>query len=156
MLLGKDGSEGLDLSFVTNVIFIEQIWDKSLEEQVVARAWRIGATGAVEVETLIAENSVEVTMSDIEAQLSRGATTSSQSNPLRAHNAEKTGHYQRAKLQFLLQNLKLISTSDNSPLVMGTAKHATVATEKKRQADPSCTSELLIQNNRRRKVQFAL
>lgn len=31
MLLGKDGSEGLDLSFVTNIFFLEQVWDKSLQ-----------------------------------------------------------------------------------------------------------------------------
>jgi SNF2 family DNA or RNA helicase len=60
LLLTKDGSEGLDLSFVTNVIFLEEVFDKSLEDQVVARAWRMGAKGKVSVETLIAKNSMEV------------------------------------------------------------------------------------------------
>eukprot|EP00977_Amphora_coffeiformis_P027985 scaffold34676_cov176-Amphora_coffeaeformis.AAC.14 len=67
MLLGKDGSEGLDLSFVTHIFFLEEIWDKSLAEQTVARAWRMGARGAVEVETIIAQDTVEETMKALEA-----------------------------------------------------------------------------------------
>jgi SNF2 family DNA or RNA helicase len=59
LLLTKDGSEGLDLSFVTNIIFLEEVFDKSLEDQVVARAWRMGAKDKVTVETLIAKNSME-------------------------------------------------------------------------------------------------
>lgn len=59
LLLTKDGSEGLDLSFVTNVIFLEEIFDKSLMDQVVARAWRMGANGRVTIETLIAKNTIE-------------------------------------------------------------------------------------------------
>lgn len=66
ILLGKDGSEGLDLSFVTHIIFLEQVWDKSLESQAVSRAWRMGAKGPVEVETLIAENSIEEQMAALE------------------------------------------------------------------------------------------
>lgn len=62
LLLTKDGSEGLDLSFVTNIVFLEQIYDKSLQNQAVARAWRMGASGPVEVETLIASNTVEEAM----------------------------------------------------------------------------------------------
>ena len=62
MLLSNDGSEGLDLSFVTHIFFLEEIWEKSLSDQAVARAWRMGAKGRVEVETLIAENTVEETM----------------------------------------------------------------------------------------------
>ena len=79
MLLGRDGSEGLDLSFVTrkcsccasflffkfsvtltcirghaDIFFLEEIWDKALAEQTVARAWRMGAKGPVEVETILA------------------------------------------------------------------------------------------------------
>jgi SNF2 family DNA or RNA helicase len=59
LLLTKDGSEGLDLSFVTNIIFLEEIFDKSLADQAIARAWRMGAKGKVTVETLIAKNSIE-------------------------------------------------------------------------------------------------
>jgi SNF2 family DNA or RNA helicase len=62
MLLSKDGSEGLDISFVTHIFFLEEIWDKSLQDQTVARAWRMGATGRVEVETLLANESVESLM----------------------------------------------------------------------------------------------
>jgi SNF2 family DNA or RNA helicase len=67
LLLTKDGAEGLDLSFVTNIIFLDEIFDKSLREQAVARAWRMGATGSVKVETLVAKNSVEESMGEIDA-----------------------------------------------------------------------------------------
>lgn len=33
MLLGKEGSHGLDLSFVTNIILLDEMYDKSLQEQ---------------------------------------------------------------------------------------------------------------------------
>jgi len=63
LLLTKDGAEGLDLSFTTHMFFFEEIFDKSLERQAVARAWRMGATGQVKCETLLAGKSVEETMS---------------------------------------------------------------------------------------------
>jgi hypothetical protein len=59
LLLTKDGSEGLDLSFVTNIVFFEEIYDQALQDQSVARAWRMGAKGQVDVETLIARHSLE-------------------------------------------------------------------------------------------------
>lgn len=65
LLLTKDGSEGLDLSFVTHIFLLEEIWDKALEDQVVARAWRMGARSRVEVETLVAQHSVEEIMMDV-------------------------------------------------------------------------------------------
>lgn len=34
LLLGKRGAHGLDLSFVTHMFLMEQIWDRSLETQV--------------------------------------------------------------------------------------------------------------------------
>lgn len=40
MLLGKDGSHDLDLSSVTHVFFLDDSIDKSLESQVVARAYQ--------------------------------------------------------------------------------------------------------------------
>lgn len=33
MLLGKEGSHGLDLSFVTNIILLDEMYDRSLQEQ---------------------------------------------------------------------------------------------------------------------------
>lgn len=65
MLLGKDGAVGLDLSFVTHIFLMDQIWDRSLEMQVVARAHRMGAKGAVLVEQLVMGGTVEEKMSDM-------------------------------------------------------------------------------------------
>jgi SNF2 family DNA or RNA helicase len=113
MLLGKDGSEGLDLSFVTHIIFLEQVWDKSLENQVVARAWRMGAKGSVDVETLVAEHSIEETMLFLEKDLGQNQNDSDGSAPgiqnfRSTAKGKKRSEYQQAKVHYLLNNLKLI------------------------------------------------
>jgi hypothetical protein len=59
MLLGKDGSHGLNLQFVTHIFFLDEILDKSLESQVVSRAYRMGASEHVFVEQLVSRNSIE-------------------------------------------------------------------------------------------------
>jgi hypothetical protein len=97
MLLSKDGSEGLDLSFVTHIFFLEEILDKSLQDQAIARAWRMGATGRVEVETLIAKNSVEETMLSME-------TSSQKDIPPTAIGLREQ---QQTQTKFLLQSLRL-------------------------------------------------
>jgi len=114
MLLGKDGSEGLDLSFVTHVIFLEQIWDKSLEDQVVARAWRMGATSSVSVETLVAENSIEQTMFFLEKRLDENHSedNSSAFQDIRSGSNAKKRSEQHAKVHYLLKNLKLIANGN--------------------------------------------
>ncbi|KAJ7544027.1 hypothetical protein O6H91_09G062200 [Diphasiastrum complanatum] len=64
MVLIMDGSAalGLDLSFVTHVYLMEPIWDRSMEEQVISRAHRMGATRPVYVETLAMRSTVEEQM----------------------------------------------------------------------------------------------
>lgn len=64
MVLLMDGSAalGLDLSFVTHVYLMEPIWDRSMEEQVVSRAHRMGATRPILVETLAMRGTIEEQM----------------------------------------------------------------------------------------------
>ncbi|KAA8537325.1 hypothetical protein F0562_026988 [Nyssa sinensis] len=64
MVLLMDGSAalGLDLSFVTHVFLMEPIWDRSMEEQVISRAHRMGATRPIHVETLAMRGTVEEQM----------------------------------------------------------------------------------------------
>ncbi|XP_074572735.1 F-box protein At3g54460 [Curcuma longa] len=64
MVLLMDGSAalGLDLSFVTNVFLMEPIWDRSMEEQVISRAHRMGATRPISVETLAMHGTIEEQM----------------------------------------------------------------------------------------------
>lgn len=62
LLLTEIGSHGLDLSFVTHVFLMEEIWDKSLEQQVVSRAHRMGASQSVVVEQLVMRNTIETLM----------------------------------------------------------------------------------------------
>mmetsp|Transcript_12843 Transcript_12843/g.37305 ORF Transcript_12843/g.37305 Transcript_12843/m.37305 type:complete len:338 (+) Transcript_12843:223-1236(+) len=107
-LLGKDGSEGLDLSFVTHIIFVEKVYDKSLEEQAVARAWRMGASGAVQVETLIAQESVEETMRDLDESMNVAALSSVVAATTTKGGTETT---QAAKVHYLLKTARLIANN---------------------------------------------
>jgi SNF2 family DNA or RNA helicase len=123
MLLGKDGSEGLDLSFVTHIIFLEQVWDKSLENQVVSRAWRMGARGPVHVETLIAQDSIEETMATLERGFDYDDDDANLAVTLEMRSVSdgsNTSEYQRAKMHYLLKHLKLISNANT--LAFGAGK----------------------------------
>ena len=106
MLLGKDGSEGLDLSFVTHIFFLEEIWDKSLVEQTVARAWRMGARGAVEVDTIIAQDTVEETMKAFEAGQLTDIPDSKEDDTL---SYVKQRDHQQRKTHVLLKSLRFIT-----------------------------------------------
>ncbi|OQR97757.1 F-box protein [Thraustotheca clavata] len=59
LFMTEIGAIGLDLSFVTHIFLMDEIWDKSVEAQVIARAHRMGATGAVVVEQLEMRGSME-------------------------------------------------------------------------------------------------
>lgn len=62
LLMDGSGALGLDLSFVTHVFLMEPIWDKSMEEQVISRAHRMGATRPIHVETLAMHGTIEEQM----------------------------------------------------------------------------------------------
>ncbi|CAD5325799.1 unnamed protein product [Arabidopsis thaliana] len=62
LLMDGSGALGLDLSFVTHVFLMEPIWDKSLEEQVISRAHRMGAKRPIFVETLTMRGTIEEQM----------------------------------------------------------------------------------------------
>jgi len=127
MLLGKDGSHGLDLSFVTHIFFLDEILDKSIESQVVARAYRMGAKERVQVEQLVSRHSVEelivqmnreTTVKDLYEHNNKGKKVDTSHNSLPTkHKKEARSNLaiiekaqQQAKVHFLLSNLKLIRT----------------------------------------------
>ncbi|KAK9682224.1 hypothetical protein RND81_10G059400 [Saponaria officinalis] len=64
MVLVMDGTAalGLDLSFVNYVFLMEPIWDRSMEEQVISRAHRMGAVRPIHVETLAMSDTIEEQM----------------------------------------------------------------------------------------------
>ena len=62
LLLDVVGAVGLDLSFVSHIFLLDPIWDKSLEDQVISRAHRLGAKRSITVEKLIARGTVEQMM----------------------------------------------------------------------------------------------
>nr|GMC82284.1 F-box protein At3g54460 isoform X1 [Ipomoea batatas] len=59
LLMDGSAALGLDLSFVSRVYVMEPIWDKSMEEQVISRAHRMGATRPIFVETLAMSGTIE-------------------------------------------------------------------------------------------------
>lgn len=59
LLMDESGAVGLDLSMVCWVFLMEPLADKSLEEQIVSRAHRMGARDLVHVEVLVMKDSAE-------------------------------------------------------------------------------------------------
>ena len=70
--MDESGALGLDLSFVEYVFLMEPIRDKSLEEQVISRAHRMGACREVNVEIIAMKGTYEEAMlrrsGDLESQ----------------------------------------------------------------------------------------
>ena len=99
LLLGKDGSHGLDLSFVSHIFFMDEILDKSLESQVISRAYRMSTNmnvkNGVVIEKLVAKNSIEEVIED-----------SSKSSTNHNHNDKES--LSHTKLHYLLQKLRPI------------------------------------------------
>ncbi|KAJ0101488.1 hypothetical protein Patl1_05383 [Pistacia atlantica] len=62
LLMDGSAALGLDLSFVTHVFLMEPIWDRSMEEQVISRAHRMGASRPIHVETLAMRGTIEEQM----------------------------------------------------------------------------------------------
>ncbi|GMF09838.1 unnamed protein product [Phytophthora lilii] len=93
LLLTEVGSHGLDLSFVTHIFLMDEIWDKSLEQQVISRAHRMGANQAVVVEQLWMRGSVESQM-------------------LRPHEADETQPELERKTSAMLASPSRIKTQE--------------------------------------------
>ena len=60
LLMDVSGAVGLNLHFVSHVFLMDPIPDVSLEEQIIARAWRMGAKETVRIPS--SEGSVEHTL----------------------------------------------------------------------------------------------
>eukprot|EP00055_Hartaetosiga_balthica_P016667 m.106175 g.106175 ORF g.106175 m.106175 type:complete len:1315 (-) comp9148_c0_seq1:1654-5598(-) len=82
LVIGSDGAVGLDLSFVTHIFLMEEVWDKAEESQVIARAWRMGCKQTVVVEKLIMDNSVEQILMQWNEEDEEGQTLISKRNHL--------------------------------------------------------------------------
>eukprot|EP00050_Salpingoeca_kvevrii_P001627 m.175107 g.175107 ORF g.175107 m.175107 type:complete len:1162 (-) comp10420_c0_seq15:114-3599(-) len=72
MLLGMIGSRGLDLSFATHIYLLDEIWDRALYDQVVARAWRMGTRTPCKIRKLIMRGSLEEDMHRINNAMEDG------------------------------------------------------------------------------------
>eukprot|EP00978_Attheya_sp_CCMP212_P025477 scaffold82005_cov57-Attheya_sp.AAC.3 len=115
MLLSRDGSHGLDLSFVTHMFFMEEIWDKSLEQQVVARSYRMGTKGHVEIEQLVSRNSVEELMANMNDREGEQSAVRLSENGA-PHEVKRLKHAVHTKQSYLLKSLRLIRNDMNGIL----------------------------------------
>lgn len=107
LLLTEVGSHGLDLSFVTHVFLLEEIWDKSLEKQVVSRAHRMGARQAVVVEQLVMRDTIEGLLLRMNEQILKR-----QERRLKAAEAEELLLINRGEQEELGQQHQLKGTSN--------------------------------------------
>ena len=57
--IGKLGSVGLDLSYVTHIYLMEPLLDIALEDQLISRAYRLGTTQSVQVTLCIMKHTLE-------------------------------------------------------------------------------------------------
>ncbi|KAE8984469.1 hypothetical protein PF005_g22159 [Phytophthora fragariae] len=117
LLLSNLGSHGLDLSFVSHIFLLEEIWDKSVEMQVISRAHRMGARRSVVVEQLWMRGTVECQLTSTNQQLFKSEHSiedreSSQRQPTReevqeASSADKSS-FQQLKMNYILNNLRVL------------------------------------------------
>ncbi|GMF63743.1 unnamed protein product [Phytophthora fragariaefolia] len=118
LLLSNLGSHGLDLSFVTHIFLLEEIWDKSVEMQVISRAHRMGASRSVVVEQLWMRGTVECQLTATNQQLFKNETAIDRdqgvhNGPTReevqeASSADKSS-FQQMKMNYILNNLRVLS-----------------------------------------------
>nr|XP_025624853.1 F-box protein At3g54460 isoform X2 [Arachis hypogaea] len=94
MALVMDGSAalGLDLSFVTHVFLMEPIWDRSMEEQVISRAHRMGASRPIHVETLAMRGTIEEQMVEYLQDADKCRRFPSQDTPKSVDDSGGRGH----------------------------------------------------------------
>lgn len=95
------GSVGLDLSFVEYVFLLEPIWDSSLEQQVIARAHRLGAKHVIHVERLAMRGSIEEDMLSEKDRIRSGVITVRKAADLSRRNS-------------LLQNLSPVKAGESA------------------------------------------
>ncbi|OWZ17619.1 hypothetical protein PHMEG_0008416 [Phytophthora megakarya] len=117
LLLSNLGSHGLDLSFVTHIFLLEEIWDKSVEQQVISRAHRMGAKHSVVVEQLWMRGTVECQLTSngqlFKSEEANEDRESTQSQPTReevqdASSADKNS-FQQMKINYILSNLRVLN-----------------------------------------------
>ena len=95
LLLGEDATDGLDLSFVTVIFVVDEVWDHAKWTQLVARANRIGAIQSVSVRRLVARGTLEETMAEMN---------------LNARSETGVRFTPKERVYQLLQHVKLVRT----------------------------------------------
>jgi len=111
MLLSKDGSHGLDLSFVTHIFFLDEIWDRSLEQQVVSRAYRMGAKGSVTVQKLVSKDTIEEILHSMTSSTNESSRSASKQDSNNCTDLDG-----QVKLHFLLKKTSFIRSSSVSTI----------------------------------------
>eukprot|EP00602_Paraphysomonas_sp_CaronLab_P006571 CAMPEP_0185034810 /NCGR_PEP_ID=MMETSP1103-20130426/25010_1 /TAXON_ID=36769 /ORGANISM="Paraphysomonas bandaiensis, Strain Caron Lab Isolate" /LENGTH=814 /DNA_ID=CAMNT_0027571601 /DNA_START=412 /DNA_END=2856 /DNA_ORIENTATION=+ len=112
LFLTREGSHGLDLSYVTHIFLMDSILDDSLFQQVISRAYRMGSRQSVEVDQLIMKDTIEEvihSMRQNQAMVSPDTTETRKPVP-RAGSSENA-----PTMNYLVKQLRLLRYShDNS------------------------------------------
>ncbi|EQC36346.1 hypothetical protein SDRG_06451 [Saprolegnia diclina VS20] len=131
LFLTEVGAVGLDLSFVTHIFLMDEVWDKSVEQQVIARAHRMGATGPVVVEQLEMRGSMETLVRQSyeshakDASSVRGAlknalqTRKKTSATSSAAASERSG---ASRIGYVLSNVRLIEAGACNEAIVAPAE----------------------------------
>jgi len=140
LLLSRDGSTGLDLSMTSHIFLVDRIWDAAHEDQVISRAWRLGAKSSeIVVEQLYINGTVEELMYDYRP-------------------AAESKSVDLSKLHFLLSNMKLIvdeSIISDTEEVPDDDDDDEQQAEKKRRSRNDVPESDSTETKKRRRVQFA-
>ncbi|KAK1948543.1 putative SWI/SNF-related [Phytophthora citrophthora] len=117
LLLSNLASHGLDLSFVTHIFLLEEIWDKSVEQQVISRAHRMGARHSVVVEQLWIKGTVECQLTSVSENLFKrercieGGENEQQKltrEEVQEASSASNSNFQQMKVSYLLNNLRVL------------------------------------------------
>ncbi|KAF8062721.1 hypothetical protein HT031_004051 [Scenedesmus sp. PABB004] len=87
LVMDESGALGLDLSFVRHIFLMEPLADAALEQQVVSRAHRMGATAPVHVEVLAMRHTAEEHLVSLRHQAAAGRLSISAADAAASHAA---------------------------------------------------------------------
>ncbi len=111
--LRMEGAEGLDLSFVTHIFLVEPIMDRALLQQLVARAWRMGAKRSCRVVQVLMSETIE---EDLQADILGGHTLEALATGALEVTASSTDAPIFSDLRAILTRSKLVRRPSPGPL----------------------------------------
>ncbi|KAF0694898.1 Aste57867_14240 [Aphanomyces stellatus] len=148
LFMTEIGAVGLDLSFVTHIFLMDEIWDKSVEQQVIARAHRMGATDSVVVEQLEMRGSMEDLVRELlsvaQPPKKTPAARSTESGKQRKKAKSSAKSTFRVMSKESMSSLRLYHVLENVQMIESCAERRTVTTVGRATAAMAVVSPRLI------------